>query len=836
MYDEVPLPPRPSLPTALWCLVDACVCERLVLGAARQASEEVLLGVGIGLLVVALPLVLLAIRAPTDGGHHHRMRPNMYRTSRKRSFWASVLAGWLADAELAARPPGTFCRNAVLRMACSLAAVGLLASSATAVRGAYQQHCTAQLSSSAVSAWEFEVLGDASSSTYGWRCRARAQGPRGSVGNVWLSSRDELLRGRKITCVGRFKQLSDDDYGQSSWLQGICGSVTVLRVKSAADGTGPLWMLELLREKVIATIEPDKSAFRALLAGCICGYRRSLDQSGLLDEFTRCGLAHMVAVSGAHLALVATAVVWLLEGLSLTPSVRLPLLTLVTGLFVAFCGAPVSAVRAWLMSLVAAGAQLGGRRNHALSSVSVVALLMALGNPTLPGQLGYLLSVMSVTGLCVFSPHANYLLKCVLRLHLPRWLSDRQRRVLFKGLDALRSTLAATLVCQVVTLPVTSEAFGRIALIAPVSNVLFAPLLGVLLPVGLVLGLLWWLPGVGGLILALGDYVGSIPLDVLHGLSRTPWASVSTSMSALPIGPLTAALLLVWYFTWPKARVRQTAAAAMAFVAASAVCVLAWRYGAPARIVVLDVGQGDAILVQDHGSAVLVDTGPDDAVVDALARQHVLHLDAVVLTHLHDDHFTGLFSLDGAVSCDVVLVAKGVAPHVEGDLLKSCQELTGTTPQELAYGSVLHVGGFDLRMIWPQQEVDGYENSESLQLLVTYQQRNRSLVVLLTGDAEQDELAACLQSGEVGDIDLLKVGHHGSEVSLTREEAQALDPELAVASAGEANRYGHPAPECVAVLEDAGAVFLCTKDVGDVEVRPAERGLQVKTFPLTDHD
>lgn len=131
--------------------------------------------------------------------------------------------------------------------------------------------------------------------------------------------------------------------------------------------------------------------------------------------------------------------------------------------------------------------------------------------------------------------------------------------------------------------------------------------------------------------------------------------------------------------------------------------------------------------------------------------------------------------------------------------------------------------------VWPRTEVDGLDNPDSLELTIAYAGRGRELLGLLTGDAEQDETGAVIAAGDVGDIDFLKVGHHGSEVSLTSEQAEALAPEVAVASAGEGNAYGHPRKECVEALVSAGARFLCTKDVGDVELRPGRDGVMVRT-------
>ena len=97
--------------------------------------------------------------------------------------------------------------------------------------------------------------------------------------------------------------------------------------------------------------------------------------------------------------------------------------------------------------------------------------------------------------------------------------------------------------------------------------------------------------------------------------------------------------------------------------------------------------------------------------------------------------------------------------------------------------------------------------------------------MLLTGDAESNVLDSIVS--QVGDIDVLKVGHHGSRVSLDGGQAAVLRAEVAVASAGEGNSYGHPAPECVETLEGSDAWFLCTKDHGDVTLSPGERGVGV---------
>lgn len=688
-----------------------------------------------------------------------------------------------------------------------------------------------ELGSSSVSTWTLEVASDPSLGDYGYRCRARATRPGSPSGFVWLSSGEEPHLGETLTCVGRFRPNGDDDWGRSNRAQGVAGTIRLVRLLGRRPARGPVGLLLGVRAHALEAMGAQASEEGALVAASVCGYRGGMDAEGLTDLFSACGVSHLVAVSGGHLVIVSGILSALLEACGLRPRMRGLLLIGVTGAFVLFCGAPVSATRSWLMVIVGLGAELLGRRGHSLSAVCVVGAAIALANPFTSGELGFLLSVSSVVGLCVLSPYASYALAVALPLTLPHRLARRSwGRRLARGMDALRETLAATLVAQVVTAPLTIPVFGELSLVAPLANLVLGPLFSPLIGAGMVAVPLCLLPGrvavVAQLPLGVARGCGWLALALLRPLAHVPIASVTVTGWQVPLA--SCILVVALYLVWPRLRRGALLAGGTACACVMAAVLLRWRLFAPARIVVLDVGQGDAILVQDGGSAILVDTGPDATVASALARQHVLHLDAVVLTHLHADHVGGLDDLVGVVPCEGVLVAEGVGAHVEGDLAASVEELTGGEAGELRYGDRLGVGGFVLEVVSPVGEVTGEENADSLELLVTYVRGGDALTALLTGDAERDETGAALGRGDVGDIDLLKVGHHGSAVSLTEEEARELDPEVSVASAGEGNSYGHPTPACVEVLERVGSRFLCTMDVGDVEVRPGRGCVRVR--------
>jgi len=660
-----------------------------------------------------------------------------------------------------------------------------------------------------------------------YRCRAQVEDVDGMTCEVWLMSPDEVPCGAHICGVGVFEPPSDDAWGTSLRMCGMAGTIRLARVEIVQPPPPLLSTAAQLRRTVLAAFAPQSSPERALLAGCICGDRSALREQGIQDLFSRCGVAHLVAVSGGHLMVVCELLGYALEACGMRVRYRTLLLFCASGAFVVICGLPVSAVRAWLMYVLARLGALVGRRSHSLSSVSLVALAMALTHPGVTGELGYVLSVVSVCGLCMLSGYARYAIDVVLGKRRFSWVRIRRiRSWLYRLSEATRASLATSLVALLVTLPLTAETFGQVSLVGPLANVAMGALFTPFLCVGIMAAVSTLFPLLQGMLLAICDVMGAAIISFLKLLEQLPCTNVTIMGSASfhVLAFVALAVLLLW---WPKLHRRWVLGGLGIGVSIVVALVVRWRWFAEPRICVLDVGQGDAILVQDGSHALLVDAGPDDSVVYGLARNHVLALDAVLVTHLHDDHYGGISSLAGAVPCQEVYVAKGVAEDADDLLAKELQEICGHGTEELSYGDVLQIGRFDLEVVWPRGEVDGSENAHSLELYVSYKEEGETLCGLLTGDAESKELEQLISAGDIGDIDFLKVGHHGSSVSLTPEQARCIDAEVAIASAGEGNIYGHPTPECIEALESSGSLFLCTKDVGDIEVWPGKEGARV---------
>ena len=654
-----------------------------------------------------------------------------------------------------------------------------------------------------VSSFLLVVEGDPSVTMYGAAQRVRVVDDAGrTVARARLSSDEPFEDGTALRAVGRIEGLAPDDWGRSRYMAGEVAEIRLVATRSVEVGSGGA--IGALRARMLACIDPARSASRALIAGIVCGRTTELNATAAADAFARTGTSHLIAVSGSHLALVSSLALIVLTRIGARPGVRAGVLLALMAAYVVFTGGAASAVRSLIMVGLSLAAGLGQRRGHGLSALALTCMVLVIEDAGVVYDLGFQLSVASVLFIQVFYSYGACLLE---RLGVP---------------PSIAEALSLTLCAQWGTLPLTIPVFGTCSLIVPVANLVLGPLMSALLVIGLVLSAAASLaPWAADLLLAVPDALAALSIFLARWLSDIPYSSILVASS--PAYLVLYLMASVVYLVWADARRWQIAMAGILLPLAIIVHALRWAVFAPPAITVLDVGQADAVLIRDGRSALLVDAGVDDAVTEALARNNVFRLDAVLITHWDSDHCGGLEDVLEGVPVDKLLVAEGA---LEG-MPPAIQDLALPEATELELGDTVAVGGFACSVVWPQESVRGTENADSLVLSVHYEAAERSLDMLLTGDTEVPEEER--YAARVGDVDVLKLGHHGSAASVDASVLDALRPELAIASAGEGNSYGHPTAACIEAVEASGARFLCTIDAGDVTVKPGSSGVTVRT-------
>lgn len=669
--------------------------------------------------------------------------------------------------------------------------------------------------------WQAELTEDARRGDFGWRAEAILRDGSGSVLKVRLNLPDSdasaLLQGETIAVSGALRPPAENA-SEYFWNAGLAASLTV---DEAALGGGEVvsGAFVSLRRRALDLIAEYGGNEAPLLQALVCGWRPAIEESGLYEQFKIVGLAHLVAVSGAHLSIVTLLVAGGLRFLRLGRRAT----TIASSLFligyVAFTGMPVSALRAAVMAATGLFSLWADRRSSALGALGLCLLGFVGIDPACALSASFVLSAGSTLGIVLFAPLLSTAFEG--RLRLKRAVGD---------------PLALTGSAALATQPYAAALFSQLPLLSPVANLVAGPLFTAACLVGFVAVLAACLAPIAASWLIGAAAIVCAPLSAIVGaLASLPGTCAPIDADPLAAAAFSFALCLALWVWWPRVSVGSLAAAGGAV--ALVLLVLRLPLGVPAdAIVMLDVGQGDAFLVRSGGSALLIDTGNQDALLkEALARQRVTGLDAVAISHSDDDH------------CGSLPVLKDVAPTSEllvfRDLPRcpcaACTELMSEAASvglgnavALAPGDEIRCGSFRLTVLWPDTFAEEGGNGDSLCLLCAWDGDSNGeaeWTALFTGDAEVEQLRKVADRLPADGVDVLKVPHHGSKNGLDAALVEKLSPEVALIGVGEGNRYGHPSREVLELLAAGDVATFRSDECGDVTVAFSEDRLTVST-------
>jgi competence protein ComEC len=575
---------------------------------------------------------------------------------------------------------------------------------------------------------------------------------------------------------------------------------------------------------------PSREA--ALARGFVLGEDEEID-STTTEDFRRSGLSHLLAVSGQNVALLALLAMPLLAALGMPLRTRLVWVLGLIVIYVPLAGAGPSIQRAGIMGALSVLATLVGRRASRFYALAFAAAVLLVLEPAIVNDVGWQLSFAAVLGILLLAGPVRAAI--AMRIGSGGWrrpLTDGAAMTIAASLATapliafhFEAISTMTLIANLLALPAIAPSMwlGMLAAAAgqvpgvPVEalNALNAPLLAYIAQVAAWCGRPSWAYlhvrlGAGGLVASYLGMAATATLAMrlarlrrLEGLrkpkpadgpkreARLPFSAHRRRFTTLGLGVLGLALFLMW--------------TAGGGAGASG--------GPPAglRVSVLDVGQGDAILLQPrHAAAVLVDGGPPgDGLVAKLHAAGVEQLGAAIVTHDQADHAGGVHELLDEMPVGRLLYG------VLGSQMLAEASVAGVPAHRVARGAELRSGQLRLDVLWPPAELLGgsHRGEDPNHLAIVMAAHWRRFSMLLTADAEAETTPL-----DPGPIDVLKVAHHGSDDAGLGDLLDRTRPRLAVISVGADNPFGHPTPATLATLEAHGVPALRTDRDGTIAI------------------
>lgn len=636
---------------------------------------------------------------------------------------------------------------------------------------------------------------------------------------IYDSAAAELRPGDVINFTGRLVLASDkteNDYFASRGIPLLAYAdsqpETVGQVDCAKIRFFHRRAAKAIKEK-ICEIFPDFA--QPFMMAIITGDRTLLNgETGLFSVLASVGTAHVVAVSGMHVAFLVSLLRRLFGNRRWLNLLNIPCVLF----FMAMTGFSASVVRAGIMQIIVLIGAAMHWEEDGLTSLSFALLLLLAVNPASIKNGGLQLSFAATLGIILFSD------RVFSALIAPFETSQRlhrfyRRPLLRKLINLLCSTIASTFGALAFTVPISAVMFGYVSVIAPLANLLILWAVSLAFSLGIICLLAGFVIAPAGAVLAWVPAVFVLYIDkVARLLARIPFASVYTTSVYIRAWLVFAYIELILLSRLKSAGKLWAFLASSLVVLVCSICFSCVEAGSGSlTLSVLNVGQGQSVLLASQGCCAIVDCGGSlgtnagDIAAEQLAAIGKNHLDLLVLTHYHEDHANGAVELMQRVRVERLL-----APLPTDDEGKAIADYAAGQGTEVIYVNQddysFELGKAVLTVIPPLGAAD--DNEAGLSVICT----SGDFDAVITGDMGGETELRLIEYADIPDAELLIVGHHGSKNSTTVEFLQAVRPEMAIISVG-TNSYGHPAPEVIERINASGAHIYRTDQNGTVTVK-----------------
>lgn len=548
-------------------------------------------------------------------------------------------------------------------------------------------------------------------------------------------------------------------------------------------------------EDIYEVIFEEREA--SLSKAMVLGNKSELEQD-IKELYQRNGIAHLIAISGLHIAMI---------GGTLYQFIRkrigsYPVSACFAGTFILLYGGMTgfsgSTIRAVIMLLTMIGADVFGRKYDTLSAIALALLLMLINNVFLITQVSFLLSFGAVLGIALI---------------FPIWKEMTSLPKIFDG-------LGVSLCVQLMLLPVMLYFFYEISVYGIFLNIIVVPLMSILLAILILCAV------IGNISLILCSYV-AIPANLIfmvyeklcEACEKLPFHTLCTGRPTIlwiMIYYIVIGQMLIFYKLYKKKGV----AISLLFVVLLVSC---FNISGRLKVCMFDVGQGDGIYIETpNHTRILMDGGSSSKKkIGKYVLQNGLKfyggnvLDYVMISHSDSDHYSGIKELlEGNYITIKNVILPAIANPDEAYLeLVALAKQKGCKVIYMKKGECFHIGEVSFTCLNPKPIEYMDKNQGSLVFWMNY----KKFDMLFTGDMDKKVEAEILYEVDK-DIEILKVAHHGSETASSADFLQRIKPDISIVSVGENNRYGHPAKDVMERLETFSKKIYLTKDSGAITI------------------
>lgn len=651
---------------------------------------------------------------------------------------------------------------------------------------------------------------------------------------------NKLKYGELIEINGEYSIPSEDrnykgfNYREYIKTKKVYGSVKVdsshIKIIGANKINSIFTLSNRVRNYIITTsnkLLPQKTS--SLLVGILIGEKNSISED-IIEDFKISNLSHMLSVSGAHTSYIILGLTYILSKSNISKRWIYLITIFSLVLFMFITNFTPSVTRACFMSIIVLSANLLYRKSDIWTSISISLLLILIANPFAINEIGLQLSYLGTIGIIVFNKSVEELLNKI-RIN-----------------SKISKLLSVTISAQIMIMPIMAYRFNTVSLTFFISNVLASPFLGINIILGFIAIIVSLISfSLAKLLATLLNFTLEMLIFISEFSSKIPLSSIIIKTPYLITIILIYCLVLILNYIYSiynsnknlrlfqkqilkkfnKTNIKKilsiTTSAVIVFNTFSFFNLLIPK---ELKIHFIDVGQGDScLIITPKNKKILIDggEGEPEVLLSYLLDRRIKTIDYIIISHFDSDHCNGLIEIIEKLKVKNILISK---QSYFCDEYKNIANIINSKKIKVSFvkqGDTVAIDGkIKLDIFYPPKELE-YEdlNNNSIVAKLTY----NSFSILFTGDIENSEknILDKYKNGEL-ESTVLKIAHHGSKTSTSKEFLEAAKPKIALIGVGQNNTFGHPNKKVLERLESINCKIYRTDKMGEIEIRVNRNG------------